>query len=190
MLWRPIRRRFGISAFGVNAWTGAAAGDPIIEDHTEQAYGHEELYVVLSGRARFTLGDDEVDAPAGTLIAIRDVDVRRSAIAAEPETTVLAVGAKPGDAYRPSAWESWYVAAPYLHTEPARAAELMRAELDANFESGSLLYNVACAEALAGEREAAIEHLRQALERDERTREWAKTDADLDAIRDDTRFPA
>ena len=30
--WRPIRRRFGIGAFGVNAYTAAGPGDWVVED--------------------------------------------------------------------------------------------------------------------------------------------------------------
>ena len=78
-VWRPVRRRFGISAFGTNAYT-ARAGQRVVEEHTERD-GHEELYVVLRGRATFALGDDEVDAPAGTLVFVRP-GTRRGAIAA------------------------------------------------------------------------------------------------------------
>ena len=49
--WRPIRRRFGICAFGVNAYTATKPGDWIVEEHTESQLGHEELYMVVKGRA-------------------------------------------------------------------------------------------------------------------------------------------
>ena len=51
--WRPIRRRFGIESFGTNAYTSSRVGGWVVEEHQESS-GHEELYVVLSGRARFT----------------------------------------------------------------------------------------------------------------------------------------
>ena len=35
--WRPVRSRFGISAFGTNAYT-ADVGDEIVEEHTEGTY--------------------------------------------------------------------------------------------------------------------------------------------------------
>jgi quercetin dioxygenase-like cupin family protein len=92
-VWRPVRRRFGISAFGTNAYT-AHAGQRVVEEHYERD-GHEEMHVVLRGRATFTLGDDEADAPAGTLVFARP-GTKRGAIAAEDGTAVLAVGAKPG----------------------------------------------------------------------------------------------
>ena len=60
---------FGIQAFGINAYTAEKAGDVVVEEHDEKgdggAGGHEELYVVVSGRARFTLAGESVDAPAG-----------------------------------------------------------------------------------------------------------------------------
>jgi hypothetical protein len=105
--WRPIRRRLGIRAFGVNAYTAEKPGDWVVEEHTEESLGHEEVYVVVRGRARFTLGDEQVDAPAGTLVYVSDPRLKRVAVAEDEDTVVLAVGGKPGEAFTPSAWE-WY----------------------------------------------------------------------------------
>ena len=102
--WSPIRRGLGIQAFGVNAWTAREAGATVIQEHDEDS-GHEELYVVVGGHARFTVDGDELDAPAGTLVFIRDPKAKRGAVATEPETTVLVVGAKPGEPFRPMPWE-------------------------------------------------------------------------------------
>ena len=99
IIWRPVRRHFDVRAFGVDAYMAAEAGGEVVEDHTPSSSGHEELYVVLTGRALFTVGEDEVDAPGGTLVFVRDPDVRRHAVAGEPYTTVLAVGAPAGAAY-------------------------------------------------------------------------------------------
>src|ERR1700693_3678416 len=101
-VWRPVRRRFGITAFGTNAYTGSA-GQRVIEEHPERD-NHQEMYVVLRGHATFTLGDDEVDAPAGTIVFARP-GTKRGALAIEDGTTVLAVGAKPGVVFEPSPWE-------------------------------------------------------------------------------------
>src|SRR5439155_906010 len=67
LTWRPIRRYFDIRAFGVNAYTAEEAGQRVVEEHREQD-GHEELYVVVSGRATFTVEGREHDARAGTLV--------------------------------------------------------------------------------------------------------------------------
>jgi mannose-6-phosphate isomerase-like protein (cupin superfamily) len=101
--WRPVRYHFGITAFGCNAYVARAEGELIVEEHSET--GHEELYVVLAGEARFTLDGDDVSAPAGTLVHCPPPVVRK-AVAAAPGTTVLAVGAIPGQAFRVSGWES------------------------------------------------------------------------------------
>ena len=92
--WLPVRHRLGIAAFGVNAWVAREAGDFVIEEHTEDE--HEELYVVLSGRATFTVGGETVDAPAGTLVHLPDPSIQRKAIGEEAGTTVLAIGATRG----------------------------------------------------------------------------------------------
>ena len=96
--WRPVRHHLGITAFGATAWTGREAGDRIINEHDE-ADEDEELYVVLSGRARFELDGDDVDAPAGTFVFARP-GVKRTAFAEEPGTTIVVIGAPPGQAYQ------------------------------------------------------------------------------------------
>src|SRR5205085_9092276 len=85
--WRPVRHHFGITSFGVNTWTAREAGDRIINEHDEdEPGGHEELYLVVSGRARFELGGESVDAPAGTLVYVKP-KIKRTAFAEEPNTT-------------------------------------------------------------------------------------------------------
>ena len=104
--WAPVRHALDIAAFGVNAFTAQRSGAVVIEDHDESDSRHEELYVVLTGRAEFTIGDESFDAPAGTLVAVRDPDLRRVARAGQAQTTVLAVGGTRGQAFEPRDWEA------------------------------------------------------------------------------------
>jgi quercetin dioxygenase-like cupin family protein len=185
-VWRPVRRRFGITAFGTNAYTGNS-GQRVIEEHAERD-NHQEMYVVLRGRATFTLDDDEVDAPAGTIVFVRP-NTRRGAIAAEDGTAVLAVGAKPGVVFEPSLWEDVFVANSYAEQgelEPARAvyAELIENHPDA----WQGLFNAACFEARFGDHERAFECLGRALALEPSAREYAEKDSDFDSIRGDERF--
>jgi hypothetical protein len=190
----PVRIPLGVESFGVNAYSAREAGGEVIEEHDELgagAGGHEELYVVLAGRAAFTLDGETVEAPPGTLVFVGDPRVRRSAVAREPETTVLVVGGVPGAPYQPSPWEAWLGALPhYTRGEYAPAVEMMRAALERHPGNPNVLYNLACVEALAGEREHALEHLRAAVAADARTAEYARTDSDLDSIRGEPGFPA
>jgi len=105
--WAPIRHHFGIRAFGVNAWRGGP-GDEVIKRHDETESGHEELYLVLSGRATFTLGGEDVDAPEGMCVSISDPAVERVAVAQEPNTVVLSIGNAPGGAYE-GGWDTGYL---------------------------------------------------------------------------------
>ena len=112
--WKPVRHDLGIGAFGVNAWVAPAPGDQAIERHDETpekggTKGHEELSGVLGGAARFTVGDEQFDAPAGTLVFVSDPSLTREAIATEPQTTVLVVGAASGEAFEPSDWETLWL---------------------------------------------------------------------------------
>jgi quercetin dioxygenase-like cupin family protein len=188
-VWRPVRRRFGISAFGTNAYT-ARAGQRVVEEHYERD-GHEEMYVVLRGRATFTLGDDEVDAPAGTLVFARP-GTKRGAIAAEDGTAVLAVGAKPGIVFEASPWEDIFVAFAYAEKgeiDPAR--ELIDRAVQRRPDEWQGYFNAACFEVLYGDKETGIAHLRRAYELDpERVAEAAAKDKDFDSVRDDPRVSA
>jgi tetratricopeptide (TPR) repeat protein len=185
----PVRHHLGITAFGVNAWVGRETGDRVINEHAEdQPDDPEELYVVLRGHARFEIGDDTVDAPAGTLVFVPP-GPRRTAFAEEPGTTVLAVGASPGKAYEPHGWEIW---APFQSLYEAgdyeAAIERCRPVVEGNPQYGAPLYNLACCEALAGRAQDAVEHLRVALERSPSLRDLAREDTDLDAIREEPGF--
>jgi quercetin dioxygenase-like cupin family protein len=186
-VWRPVRRRFGITAFGTNAYTGDT-GQRVIEEHSERD-NHQEMYVVLRGRATFTLGDDEVDAPAGTIVFLQP-DTKRGAIAAEDGTAVLAVGAKPGVVFEPSLWEDVFAANAYADKgELDRARKLMADLLEQHPDAWQGFFNAACLEARLGNQDLALEHFERALDLEpEKAREFAKTDSDFDSIRGDPRF--
>jgi quercetin dioxygenase-like cupin family protein len=186
-VWRPVRRRFGITAFGTNAYT-ARAGQRVVEEHYERD-GHEEMYVVLRGRATFTLGDDEVDARAGTIVFARP-GTKRGAIAAEDDTAVLAVGAKPGVVFEPSPWEDMFAAFSYAGKgETGKARELITGAVEREPDAWQGYYNLACFEVLYGDKEAGIAQLHRAYELDPETVAGAaRKDSDFDAVRDDPRF--
>jgi hypothetical protein len=176
--WRPIRRRLGIRAFGTNAYSSSHVGCWVVEEHAEGS-GHEEMYLVVSGRARFTLDGEELDAPAGTIVFLPEHDVKRKAVAEEDGTTVLAVGGWPDKPFEPSAWE-WYFEA-YAH-EPDRGVEIMNEAITELGERPPLLYHLACQEARAGRRDDAREHLRRAIELDPALADQARDDEDLEGI--------
>jgi tetratricopeptide (TPR) repeat protein len=183
----PIRIPLGIGSFGVNAYASNEAGGHVIEEHDELGAGaghHEELYVVLRGRALFTVAGEELDASPGTLVFVSDPATRRAATALEPDTTVLVVGGTVGKAFQPSPWESWLEALPFYESKDFDAAVgVLERALVAHPDNPNVLYNLACCEALAGRPEDARAHLARAAELDPRVRTWAASDADLDSIR-------
>ena len=182
--WRPVRHHFQITSFGVNTWTGHQSGDRILNEHDEEGE-NEELYLVHTGRARFELDGDQVDAPTGTFVFVAP-GVKRTAFAVEAGTTILALGGTPGQAYEPDGWELWAPIAPlYQEGKYAEAADAARPVVEANPEYPALLYNLACCESLAGRREDAVAHLRSAIERSAQLRRLAVEDSDIAAVRDD-----
>jgi hypothetical protein len=186
ILWQPLRRLLDVGAFGINAFLARAAGDDVVEEHTEEMLELEEVYVVLGGRATCTLGDETLDAPVGTVVFVRDPALRRHARAEEPQTAVLAVGAPRGAAYEPPAWEAERHRA--AGDFDAYADELVEA-LESRPDHPGMLYVVACAEALAGREDDAVGHLRRALELRPTLAESARTNEDLATLRERPDWP-
>jgi tetratricopeptide (TPR) repeat protein len=190
-VWHPVRRHFDIRAFGVNAYSAAAVGGQIVEEHTEGILGHEEIYLVLRGRARFTVDGNDHELRAGQLVFVRDPLLRRGAVALDEETLVLALGGKPGEAHVVSAWEAMFAAVPYSREE--NWTEAIRIHVEALVEQPehpALLYNLACMEARGGHLLDALLHLQRAVELDPKWAEYARKDTDFAAIRGEPGFPA
>ena len=180
--WTPVRKHFGITAFGINAYTATEVGQDVVEEHDEERLGHEELYVVLAGRATFVLDGDEVDVPAGSAVFLRDPKVRRYARAEEAGTTVLALGGKPGQ-HEISAWEYFFAGYAYAEDDPERALAEIDAGLAQKPEHPALYYHRACLNAKAGRFEEARAELDRALELDPTLKKWADDDEDLAQLR-------
>src|SRR3954447_18055777 len=126
LTWHPVRRHFGIRAFGTHAYTAAEACHDLVEPHTESTddgYAHEELYFVAAGRATFTIDGDTFEAPRGTYVFIPDPRSHRHAVAEEAGTSVLSFGGPP--TFKPSAWEWSFAADPLLRDDPERARQIL-----------------------------------------------------------------
>jgi hypothetical protein len=185
--WRPVRHYFGITSFGINAWTGHEVGDRIINEHDEKDE-QEELYLVMSGRAAFEIDGERVDAPAGTFVFV-PTGQKRTAFAEEPGTTIVVVGGTAGQPYEPHGWELWAPFQPlYQSGQYAELVDQAREAVEAHPEYAEPMYNLACCESLAGRPDDAIGHLRQAVEKSDRLREYAKGDSDFDPIREEPAF--
>jgi tetratricopeptide (TPR) repeat protein len=121
------------------------------------------------------------------------VETHRAAIARDPGTVILAIGAPPGAALppSPSPFERWYFAQPAFEAgDHDRAIAIASEGLRDHPGHGTLNYQLACYHAAAGRADEALRHLEVALANEPRAREWARTDTDLDPLRDDPRFPA
>lgn len=190
-VWRPVRRRFGIHGFGVNAYSAAAAGAQIVEEHSEADLEHEEVYLVVRGRVRFRIEGAEHELGPGELVFLRDPLLRRGAVAVNEDALVLALGGKPGVPHEVSAWETMFLAVPAMREE--RWDEAIRLHEEALAEKPdhpALLYNLACMEARGGLRADALSHLRRAVELEPKWAAHAAKDTDFASIRDDPAFPA
>jgi mannose-6-phosphate isomerase-like protein (cupin superfamily) len=189
--WAPVRRSLGVGSFGINAYTGDAAME-VISEHDEvgpDARRHEELYLVVKGRATFTVDGEEIDAPAGSFVFVRDPAAKRKAVAEEEQTTILAVGGGPGEVYTPPRWERSAPALGYFATKEYDKAHNVLMQAHEEFpDDATVLYNLACAESMLGRTNDALGHLEQSIANGERFRELAQTDTDFDPIREEPRF--
>jgi tetratricopeptide (TPR) repeat protein len=104
---------------------------------------------------------------------------------------VLAIGATPDAAYRAPGWEHAAVGADaYRRGDFEAAAAILREAESEHPDVVGVVYNLACCEALSGRRDEALEHLRRAVELDPKIARHARSDSDLESIRDDPRFAA
>jgi quercetin dioxygenase-like cupin family protein len=188
--WSPIRRELGVRSFGINAWSGDE-GARLVAEHDEKTSGQEELYLVLSGSALFTVDGEELEAEPGRVVFVRDPASKRTAVASADGTVVLSAGGKPGEAFEPRVWEvNAEVFALFANDQVEEAKEMVIEALTRFEERSALTYNLACCESRLGETEEAITHLGEALAMRPSFAELAREDSDLDAIRDDPRFAA
>jgi hypothetical protein len=180
--WRPVRLTLGLRAFGTNAYTAGAAGDDVVEPHTENPQdAHEELYFVHRGRARFTLDGESFDAPAGTYVRVTDPGIHRHAVALEPGTTVLSFGGP--RTFQPSAWEWGFRANAERDTGEAR--RILAEGREAWPDSAALPYWQARVELRAGDEAAARALLREAIGREPQLRDEARADPALAGLLED-----
>jgi uncharacterized cupin superfamily protein len=103
--WQALNAPLGVTTFGVNAVVMEPGEEADIE-HDEAASGHQEVYVVISGRAAFTLGGHETEAGPGDVVAVTDPAETRTYRALERDTRIVCVGAGPGAEGAFGAWIS------------------------------------------------------------------------------------
>jgi tetratricopeptide (TPR) repeat protein len=186
-----VRRELDIEAFGVNAFRAAADDAQIINEHDElglRGPGQQELYVVLNGSATFNIDGERVEAPAGSLVFVRDPATKRGAVATEAGTTILAIGGTPGEAYRVFPPEAQEAMDAYNEGDFEKAVERLGQVLAREPNDVLSLYNTACFEARLGRTDDALEHLRRAVELEQRAAEYARGDEDFESVREDPRF--
>jgi tetratricopeptide (TPR) repeat protein len=188
--WKPVRRHFGIKAFGVNVYTPGATKQ-IVEEHTEGQLEHEEIYLVLRGRVKFTVDGNEHELGQGQLVFVRDPSLKRAGVALTDDAAVLAIGGKPGEAFEVSAWETWFAAYPLQQAKKwDEVIAVYNEALAEKPDNPALVYNLACMEALAGRTDDALAHLQRAIELQPEFAENAANDEDFASIKDDPRFPS
>jgi tetratricopeptide (TPR) repeat protein len=186
-----VRQELDIEAFGVNAFRAVADKAQVINEHDERGLGssgQQELYVVLNGAATFNIDGERIEAPAGSLVFVRDPAAKRGAVATEVGTTVLAIGGTPGEAYRVFPPEAQEAMKAYNEGDFETALQRLQPVLDREPNHVLSLYNSACFAARLGRTDEALEHLRRAIELDERAIEYARGDEDFESVREDPRF--
>lgn len=185
-----VRRSLSITSFGTNAYRAPSDVD-VIREHDEigplGAAGQEELYIVLNGTATFEIDGEAVEAPAGSLVLVQPT-AKRKATANDEGTTILVVGATPGEAYVPPPEEAGEAFAAYGKGDYETAVAKQLIVVEKRPDDPVAYFNAACFQARAGRADEAIEQLRRAVELNDRIKDLIRTDEDLDSLREDPRF--
>jgi len=184
-----VRRHLDITAFGVQAFS-APTGVDVINEHDETLLGEagqEELYIVMSGAATFEIDGQSIDAPTGALVQVQPT-AKRKATSKEDGTTILVVGGTAGKPYEPSPEEAAEAFAAYGAGDYEEALAKQLIVVEKQPDSPVAHFNAGCFAARVGRTDEAIEHLRRAVDINDRVKELIATDDDLDSLREDQRF--
>jgi mannose-6-phosphate isomerase-like protein (cupin superfamily) len=101
--WSPLNEALAVNAFGVNSII-CDPGEEFDIAHDESDTGHQEVYVVISGRAAFVIGDERFEAGPGSVVSAPDPSQVRSYSALAPSTRIVCVGAAPGQPHPYGEW--------------------------------------------------------------------------------------
>jgi mannose-6-phosphate isomerase-like protein (cupin superfamily) len=101
--WQQLNGPLGLSSFGLNAVV-CDPGEDLGIAHDEGETGHQEAYVVVTGRALFTIGDEQIEAGPGTVVSAPDPAATREYSALEPNTRIVCIGAPQGAAQPYGEW--------------------------------------------------------------------------------------
>jgi mannose-6-phosphate isomerase-like protein (cupin superfamily) len=178
LTWRPLRAALGATLVGISAYTTSRAGQEVVEDHIESrdGRGHEEVYVVLRGRAAFTLDGERMVAGPETFLVV-DPEVRRSAVSLDPETVVLAIGGPKNFEAAASEWIDR--ARPYLHDDPPRARAIIDELRRERPDSPAVHLGEALFAAAQGDQAAARQRLAEGITTTPKLRDYALTEPSL-----------
>jgi hypothetical protein len=187
-----LRRDFDIGAFGASASYQAKAGEPVIGEHDEigpGSNGQEELYVVVQGGCTFTVNGEELDAPHGTAIFVRDPGSKRGAVATEDGTIVLAIGGPRGEAYKIPAGGALGEFFRLHQAKDYEGAMSVCQEVLGEYPGNALvLYNIACLQSLLGQADDGLATLKASTDSWAPYKEYASKDEDFESLREDPRF--
>ncbi|MEL6544336.1 MAG: hypothetical protein AAFQ82_06900 [Myxococcota bacterium] len=100
--FKAMRQELGVSAWGMNVIEIDPHNEGYPEhDHVED--GQEEVYLIVSGSASLVLPDGSHPVSEGQMIRV-EPSLKRKFVTQQSAVVILAIGAKPGEAYTPPAW--------------------------------------------------------------------------------------
>ena len=189
--YRPVRHHFGITSFGITAWTGREAGDRILNEHDEaDATGPQRGALPRPERPRRLRARRRAGRRAGRHVRLRRARRQADGVRGGGRDDDRRDRRRPGKAYEPVGWELWAPIRPRYeageHEAAGRAPVAARRGQSRSTRSSPTTSRVSRASPAA--RDEAIEHLRQAIEGSELFRDYAKGDSDLDPIREEPAF--
>ena len=111
--FRRVRAGLGVTSFGLAVMDLPPnfSGYP---EHDQSHDAQEEVYTVLSGRATLTAGGEDYELEPGVFARVGPGEKRKIVTGPEP-AQVLALGAIPGEAYKPPEYSEEGAPAPPMN---------------------------------------------------------------------------
>ena len=179
--WTPVRKHFGITAFGISAYTATEVGQDVIEEHTEERLGHESSTSSWPGERRCARRRG------------KGPDCGLDRLPARPEGEAFCTCRGAGHDGARDRWEARLARGVRLGVLLHRVRRRRRGSraCDRRDPGGAggdpdhpaLHFHLACIYCRAGRLDEAGVALDRALELDPKFQKWADEDEDLEPLR-------
>ncbi len=114
--FRRVRAGLGVTSFGL-AVMEIPPNFKHFPDHDQSHDGQEEVYTALEGKATLVVGGEEIELEPDVWVRVGP-DEKRKILTGDEPVKLLAIGATPGEVYKPPEFTVEGTASPPLDGKP------------------------------------------------------------------------